>query len=373
MNKTVKWILIAVGIVVLVLLLLRFTANDNNAIKVVAAVVERCTILETVNASGKIFPENEVKVGTGISGEVTELNVREGDSVTKGQVLARIKTEVSRSPKIDVNDYRSLLQGMQAPTTSSGYVSITAPISGIVSMLSVRKGERVGGMQLSGSEVLRIADFNSMEVRVDVNENDIIKVKAGDSTDVEVEAYNKRKFKGIVSSIANNSRRESASSFLPNDATSYEVRIRLIPESYKDLIAGSSFPFRSGMNARADIKTNTRKNVLCVPASAVASRAKTSEESASDRKEKEKNSSDEDVEDNAVSDDLEEVVFVINSENKVSKRVVQTGIQDINHFEILSGLKEKEKIVAGPYSAVSRTLRSGSRVKPVSKNKLFEN
>jgi HlyD family secretion protein len=378
MSKTWKWILIVAGLILVLFFLMRFiNGRDKDVARVTAAEVRRCTIVETVNASGKIYPEMEVKVGAGIAGEVTELYVKEGDSVKKGQVLARIITEGRAVPRINMNDLNSLLQGAQGVQSSSpGRVSITAPIGGIISLLAVKKGERVGGMQMAASEFIRIADFSSMEVRVDVNENDIIKVKNGDSADVEVEAYSKRRFRGVVHSIASNTSRRDPASFLSNDITSYEVRIRLDPASYQDLAdtSAGNYPFRSGMNARADIKTKTRKDVICVPAGAVASRARGTEESI-DQKRKDKKQDDSETTESAAvaSDELEEVVFVIDAAGKASRRVVTTGIQDMNHFEILSGLKEGERIVSGPYSAVSRTMRSGNKVRIVSKEELFEN
>jgi HlyD family secretion protein len=212
-------------------------------------------------------------------------------------------------------------------------------------------------------------------VRVDVNENNIIKISTGDSADVEVEAYNKRKFKGVVTAIANGSTKRDAQSFLSGDVTSYEVHIRLLPSSYNDLFDSSRrvMPFRPGMNARADIKTRTKSGVLSVPAGAVVSKPKGSEENG---EEQDKTKSEESIpanDDATALDELEEVVYVLKEDGTVEKRTVVTGIQDINYFEITSGLKEGEKVVAGPYSAVSKELRSGKKVAVVSKEKLFQN
>lgn len=380
MNKTWKWILIGiVGLVILAFAAKLLSNKNGEGLKVTAEIVKRTTIIESVSASGKIYPELEVKVGTGLSGEVTDLYVKEGDSVTKGQVLARILTESTRNavPRITGNDYSSLLQSFQNPSPSRATnISVKAPISGTISMLGIKKGERVGGMQLQGSELLRIADMKTMEVRVDVNENDIIKVSVGDSADVEVEAYNKRKFKGIVTYIANSIQKREASSFLQNDITSYEVHIQMDAGSYQDLIKNSKpgkFPFRSGMNARAEIKTMRKENIMSVPVGAVASRAKGSELNIDEKKKEKKKESDELASDPSINtDELEEVVFVITNENKVERRVVITGIQDLNHIEIVSGLKDGEKVVTGPYNSVSRTLRSGQQVRVVSKDELFE-
>lgn len=378
MSKSIRWILIVLGVLVVLLFVYRISRNNNEGVKVSAAMVKRNTIVESVSASGKIFPELEVKVGAGLTGEVTDLYIKEGDTVKKGQVLARLLSEPGRTsaPRITGTDFNSIIQNLQAPpstTSRTTHVAVTAPINGTVSMLNVKKGERVGGMAMGGAELMRIADMKTMEVRVDVNENDIIKVSVGDSADVDVEAYNKRKFKGVVTYIANSTTRRETSSFIPNDITSYEVHIRIDSSTYKDLIDPSRprrFPFRPGMNARAEIKTQKKVGVLAVPVASVTSAAKESDDSVMEKKDKDVNENDSTIADAA--DDVEEVVFVINNDKVVHRRVVTTGIQDINNIEILSGLKEGEKVVTGPYNAVSKTLRSGTKVTVVSKDELFE-
>jgi multidrug efflux pump subunit AcrA (membrane-fusion protein) len=376
MSKGLKWFLIVLGILVVLLIVVNVVrGKDAEVVKVTAERVKRTTIVETVSASGKIYPELEVKVGTGITGEVIELNVEEGDTVTKGQVVARIRTESNRgaAPRINPSDYSSLLQNLQASQPASGgTISIKAPISGTVSMLSVKKGERTGGLQ--SGEFMRIADMSSFEVRVDVNENDIIKVSTGDSADVEVDAYSRRRFKGVVTYIANSSQRRELQPFSA-DLTSYEVRIRLDSSTYADLMKGNGgkkLPFRPGMNARADIKTSKRENVLSVPIAAVASRVAGSDENVEIKKDDKKENTDQLDGNTNMDSDLQEVVFVIGEDGKVEKRIVHTGIQDINRFEILDGLKEGETVVSGPYNLVSNTLKGGQKVKVVSKEELFE-
>jgi multidrug efflux pump subunit AcrA (membrane-fusion protein) len=376
MSKGLKWFLIVLGILVVLLIVVNVVrGKDAEVVKVTAERVKRTTIVETVSASGKIYPELEVKVGTGITGEVIELNVEEGDTVTKGQVVARIRTESNRgaAPRINPSDYSSLLQNLQASQPASGgTISIKAPISGTVSMLSVKKGERTGGLQ--SGEFMRIADMSSFEVRVDVNENDIIKVSTGDSADVEVDAYSRRRFKGVVTYIANSSQRRELQPFSA-DLTSYEVRIRLDSSTYADLMKGNGgkkLPFRPGMNARADIKTSKRENVLSVPIAAVASRVAGSDENVEIKKDDKKENTDQLDGNTNMDSDLQEVVFVIGEDGKVEKRIVHTGIQDIHRFEILHGLKEGETVVSGPYNLVSNTLKGGQKVKVVSKEELFE-
>jgi HlyD family secretion protein len=215
-----------------------------------------------------------------------------------------------------------------------------------------------------------------LEVRVDVGENDIVKVNIGDSADVEVDAYNNRKFKGIVTQIAS-STKLSAASATSNEVTNYEVRIRLDRSSYQDLIDPSrpkKWPFRPGMNASADIKTRRKDNVLAVPITAVNARVKGSDQSISDKKKEEETAKEGQGQEDAVvavsSDELEEVVFV-HKDGVVKKAVVKSGIQDINYIEV-EGLKEGEEVVIGPYTAISKTLKDGMKVNVVPKDKLFE-
>ncbi|HEX8316741.1 MAG TPA: efflux RND transporter periplasmic adaptor subunit, partial [Flavisolibacter sp.] len=189
MSKTFKWILFSVLAIAAIWLVVKATSNkDGDTIKVTAEAVKRRTIVETVSASGKISPATEIKVGSPISGEVVQLNVKEGDTVKKGQVLAVIKGDRNgtSAPRVSIPNvppgFEGLVQGMQQPRTSTASsATITAPINGTVLGLNIKAGERVGTMQMPGSELLRIADMNNIEVRVDVNENNIIKVSVGDS------------------------------------------------------------------------------------------------------------------------------------------------------------------------------------------------
>jgi len=202
-----------------------------------------------------------------------------------------------------------------------------------------------------------------------------VKVHIGDSADVEVDAYNNRKFKGIVTKIAS-STGTSAASLTTNDVTNYEVRIRLDKESYKDL-ASQTFPFRPGMNASADIKTKRVENVIAVPISSVTARIQGSDKSIADKKKEEERNKPEETQANETktssSNELEEVVFILQQDGKVKKTVVKSGIQDINYIEIINGLKEGEEVVTDPYTAVTRTLKDGTKVKVVPKDKLFAN
>lgn len=383
MNKTLKWILSLLVALGLVVAARAFLNNGNEGVRVATETVKRRTLVESVPASGKLYPETEIRVGSPVSGEIVLLNVQEGDTVKQGQVLARIRGEKGSSalpqrlalPNVPAG-FEGLAQRLQAPAaTPASSATLTAPLSGTVIALSTKKGERVGAMQLPGSEIMHIADMGKIEVRVDVNENNIIKISVGDSADVEVEAYNKRKFKGIVTGIANGGSKREASSFLANDVTNYEVHIRLLPATYADLFDSSrprSMPFRPGMNARADIKTKKRDNVLTVPVGAVVSKPKGSDATAGEEKPKAKGEAT-DTDTESAGDELEEVVYVVRNDNTVEKRVVSTGIQDLLHFEITGGLKEGETVVSAPYAAISKTLHTGQKIKQVPKEQIFQN
>ncbi|HMO63550.1 MAG TPA: efflux RND transporter periplasmic adaptor subunit [Ferruginibacter sp.] len=436
MSKTVKWILISsVALVVLLVVLKAAGAfGKDEGLKVTAEKAERRTITETVNASGKIYPEIEVKVSPDISGEITELNVQEGDTVKKGQVLARIyadlyslqanqaasgvaqsQAQVANS-QAGINALEAQLEqaekiyNMQKQlfdekvisrnefiTAEAGYKSalanfkaakqsieggkaavdgaranfsraqkdlsrtvIVAPMDGVVSLLSVKKGEKVAGNSFTlGTEMLRIADMSKIEIRVDVGESDIPKVHLGDSAIVTVDAYTDRKFKGIVTQIASSNNGAATQSTLANtstDVTNYKVYVRILPETYSDLLGGKTFPFRPGMSASADIQTNTHKDVLSVPINAVTTRERADSLKTA-----------------GTDDDLDVVVFVLDEKEGTIKKVkVNTAIQDINYIEITEGLKENEMVITGPYDVVSKTLKEKDKVKVVEKKDLFD-
>ena len=448
MSKSLKWILISLGVLVVLLVVLSKTGafGKDEGLKVTAEKVQKRTITEIVNASGKIYPEVEVKISPDISGEITELTVQEGDTVKKGQILARIYADIyniqrnqaasgvvqsqaqvansqaaidalkaqeeqaqrtydmqkklfddkviSRNEfniaeanlKAAKANYNAALQGIRGgqagvqsaqqnlakANTDLSRTAIVAPMDGVVSLLNVKKGEKVAGNSFNvGTEMLRIADMSKIEIRVDVGENDIPKVKLGDSALIEVDAYSDRKFKGIVTQIASSNIGAASVNALAgtsNDVTQYKVFIRLLPESYVDLLGKGSFPFRPGMSANADIQTKTHANVLSVPINAVTTRDK-NDSTKTDTKKK----TESDVKPaSSLVDELEVVAFVIDKEGKVSKVKVKTDIQDINNIEVTEGLKEGDLVVTGPYDVVSKTLKVGKKVKVVDKKDLFE-
>ena len=251
-----------------------------------------------------------------------------------------------------------------------GKTSMFAPMSGTISRLNVEKGERVvGTMQMAGTELLRIANLRRMELKVEVNENDILKVSRGDTAVIEIDAYIDRKFKGVVTEIANSANATLSSS---DQVTNFEVKILLLESSYADLLGnGRSFPFRPGMSATADIQTESRYNVLSVPIQAVTARPDTAQHHAAVAKEPTDGDSKTEVSVNAAKEELKEAVFVV-SEGKAAIRFVKTGIQDNDYIEILSGINADDEVITGPYRAVSKSLKPGDVVRVVPESELFK-
>ena len=240
--------------------------------------------------------------------------------------------------------------------------AIFAPLNGIVSKLDVEAGERVVGSEMmAGTEMLRIANLNDMEVRVDVNENDIIRVSEGDTTIIDVDSYTymNKKFKGVVTAIANTANDKAT----PDAVTEFEVKIKILNESYSDLQeGGQQYPFRPGMTASVDILTETKDGVLSVPLSAVTTRSPKDESGENNESEEGESEQSEEVVDQAASDDDVEVVFV--NDNGIAKKVqVKTGISDYENIEILEGLEEGQEIVSGPFVVVSKRLKGGGNIK----------
>jgi len=451
MNKKLLWIII--GVVVLILLLVVLKGGKDEGIKVSTEKIAKRDITEIVTASGKIYPEKEVKISPDISGEIVELMVfQEGDSVKKGQELARIYGDIYGTQRdqaaaqvnqqqalvsnisaqlpglkatldanqrtfdrqkqlldqkvISLSEYEAAesalksaeanyaaavqtVRGNQAGVASAqanlsiaaknlSRTTVTSPIDGVVSLLSVKKGERVvGNSMMAGTEMMRVADMSKIEAIVDVGENDIPKVHLGDSALLEVDAYNNRKFKGTVTQIASSTTTASAATATTNDVTNYKVHIRLSPDSYKDLINPAkpkNFPFRPGMSTSADIQTRTHQHVLSVPINAVTTREKNSDNSVQANADAKKDGPDNGDSKTAVSatGDMDEVVFLLQADGTVKKTKVKTDIQDINYIEIVDGAKDGDEVVSGPYSIISKTLKGKMKVKVVPKDKLFE-
>jgi len=469
-NRTLLYVLIGVFALLIGAAIFKSRQKPKGE-EVTVEKAEKRTIKETVSASGKIFPETEVKISSDVSGEIIELYIKEGDSVTIGQVLAKIRPdeyqsaleqgqasvgtarsqrdisssnvqgssaqieqlkadrqrvvaqlEVARNThqrneklykdgvistaefetsqsnlksaesavagsEASLKSAQSSLSSAQAGVRASDYginsanarlkelrtslqkTIVTAPVSGIISMLNVEKGERVvGTLQMAGTEMMRVANLRTMEVQVDVSENDILKVSLNDDADIEVDAYLGRKFKGKVTEIANSASNVGGiggASLNTDQVTNFVVKIRVDAASYTDLLKdGRRYPFRPGMSASVDIFTHTAEG-LSVPIIAVTAR----DDDKKDEKDKDKEDEDEPkpkvMENNDI---IKEIVFVVSGDT-VGVREVKTGIQDNDYIEIVSGLQEGEMVVTGPYSAIARKLEGGSRIKIADKKK----
>ena len=372
--------------------------------------VERIDIIETVSATGKIQPEVEVKLSSEVSGEIIELPVVEGQQVQKGDLLVRVNPEIYQS---NLARSRAGLQNIQAGLSqaeaslkeaesnyernktlfekgiiskaewdrivsayevaeagrqsayfnvrsaeasvneareSLGRTNIYAPMSGTISSLDAELGERVvGTQQMAGTEILRVADLSEMEVEVDVNENDIVKISIGDSTIVEVDAYLGEEFKGVVTEISNSANAAATA----DQVTNFKVKVRILEKSYEHLLEGRPefySPFRPGMTATVDIITNREGDVIAVPISAIV--VKTDTTAA-------KKASTPDLA--ADPAPRYEAVFVKKGE-EAKLRVVQTGIQDDSNIQIKEGLEVGEEVITGPYNTVTKILKAGDKV-----------
>lgn len=424
-GKTLKIVIV----LAVVLIALAFVGKRKGwfgkaeTVKVSVEQAKSRTIVETINGNGKIHPEKEVKITPDVSGEVVGLYVREGENVTQGTLLAKIKPDTyisikarseaalnsakARQTQAEANLTQSRLSfdrsktlweqktisrsdyeqaeatyKMAAADVASAKASVRsaeaslneadenllkttlyAPIDGTIYGLSIEQGERVVGTALmSGTEMMRIADLSIMEVVVEINENDVVRVSYGDTALVEVDAYMDHKFKGVVTEIANSA---STSGVSVDQVTSFNVKILLLRESYLELVSETSpSPFRPGMSATVDIQTESKFGVLSVPIQSVTTRTDTLGT---------ENDDDDIIASN--SDDKEKVVvFVLNDDETMSlQKEVKTGIQDNNFIELIEGIDEEDKVIVAPYSAVSKKLSDSTLVEVVSKKDLFSN
>jgi len=395
-------------------------------------------IVEIITANGKIQPETEVAISPDVSGEIVDLVVKEGDEVLKGQYLLKIKPEAYQMARnraeASLNNAKARLKQAEArlelanlefkrskklyedlaisesefETALTNYntalaekeaaefsvqsaeatldeadesltkTSIYAPMAGTVSSLSVELGERVvGTSMMSGTEMLRIADLNRMEVEVEVNENDIVRVTNWDTALIEVDAYPDTRFKGVVSEIPVSANTMGVTT---DQVTNFMVKILLLPESYEDKISASNpYPLRPGMSATADIQTDRRTGIYSIPIQAVTTRVDTTGTATEkDEQRVDQLSSDGTVssevipsEDIPASDEPIVVVFTV-SEGRAWMKTVKTGIQDNNYIEITEGLDEADEVITAPYSALSRQLKNDMEVEVVAEEELFQ-
>ena len=368
--------------------------------------VTAATLTQKVSATGKIQPELEIKLSSEVSGEIIELPIKEGQTVKKGDLLVRINPDIYQSglnrvlasletvrasqqqseasykeaeenykrnkllfdkgviSKAEWDKIVSAYEMAKAARESARYnvqsamasvseaqdnlkkTQIYSPSDGTISKLSVELGERVvGTIQMTGTEIMRVANLGSMEVEVDVNENDIVKVNNGAEVNVEVDAYPKRTFKGTGTNIANTANATASA----DQVTNFKVKIHIEESSYTDLVKDKKegySPFRPGMTATVDILTQTKKDIVVVPISAIIVKKKSEIDEKTPKEE---------------ADKRQEAVFVY-KDGKAELRAVTTGIQDNVNIEILSGVAKDEEIITGPYNVISKTLKNNEKV-----------
>ena len=416
-KKNKKKIIIfgGIGLLLLIIVVLVITAGDKEVIvQVQTEKVIKRTITQTVSATGKIYPEYQVELRPEVSGEIVSLPVEEGDLVSKGQLLVRIKPEQyiaqrnqakaqleSAKAQLKVREAslarveadfkrikglaeKGLASEQELEIAKSEYLqnlgmlesqkasvdqalenlnnaeeqlaktAIYSPINGRVTARKVELSERVLGSSFSmGSHLMTVADLSNMEARVEVDENDVVLVSIGDTTDIEVDAFKNKKFKGIVTQIGNSAQTKGLGT--QDEVVNFEVRIKIIdPDSQ----------LRPGMSCDADIKTETRKNVLSVPIQTVTARLDKPAKADSENE----GESVQPTSANSSKNKPKEVVFII--ENGKAKKVeVETGISDDSFIEIKKGLKENQEVITGPYRAISKELEDGTLVRLLSEKK----
>ena len=291
--------------------------------------------------------------------------------VAKAEVQAA--KENVKSAEFQVASAEASLRESQENLTKT---AIYAPSDGTISKLIVEKGERVSGASQfsAGTELMRIANLNSMEAVVQVNENDIVRVHLSDTALIEVDAYLNRKFKGLVTEIATSADVTGVSA---DQVTNFQVKIRLLKDSYDDLIPDNNqfySPFRPGMSTTVDIQTKRADNVLTLPIQAITTRADTTGKTTSDRQQAQTKSGDgetKNVSRTTGDEKIVEYVFLY-EDGKARMVAVKSGIQDNTYIQVVEGLEEGQEVITGPYRAVSRTLENGQAVQAVSKDKLYD-
>ena len=433
-KKGISPIIWIVGLLLIATALIVIFRKDNKAkaVRVVLEAAEKRQIVESVYASGKLFPATEVEITSNVSGTIVELLVEEGENVKEGQLLAKIDPEAlasvverasasAKSARAQLGNIKAqkdqlLVQLAQAKANydrnktlfdegviskaeletietsfrsteaniaaldesirsakfnvesadatvreqqkNLSQTSIYAPMAGVVSKLYKKQGEQVvGTIQMAGTPILKISNLSSIEVRVDVNERDILQLNRGDSADIELDAYPNRKFLGLVTHIANTATGLSTMALTSDQVTNFEVRILMSQESYKDLqLDPNKPPFRAGLSASAEIRTNSISNALSLPIAAVTSRE--------DEQAEEQLKKGEEI-------GLKEYVFVQMADS-VRLQEVQTGIQDDRYIQITKGLKAGEQVVVAPFDAISKKLEQGSIIEAVAEKELYK-
>lgn len=443
-----KTILIIIGVLIALLVVAKLTGliGGSKAEKVTTEKSTERKVIETVTASGKIQPETEVKLSSEVSGEVTELLVKEGDVVKKGQLLIKVRPDVLKSgydravasyssqrasvaasqqmlrqnegnfvnaeatykrnvelfgkkvisasefdaakaayltaktnlarAKEDVTAARFQLEqtgaNVQEASANLAKATIFAPVDGVISKLSVELGDRIlGTAQMAGTEIMRISNLSSMEVNVDVNENDINRVNVGDNAAIEVDAFADKKFKGVVTEIASSSKDVGTATSSVDQVTNFNVKVRILADSYNNVKEGAKdlpSPFRPGMSATVDIESESVTG-LSIPIQSVFTEDKSKDKAKPEENKEEQGSADK-QKSKLTDKTIKQYVYLFN--NGVIKRVeVTTGIQNDQYIIIKSGIKANQEIVTGPYSAIQNKLKEGMKVEKVTKDQLF--
>jgi HlyD family secretion protein len=433
-NRFLPWI-IGIGVLVIVILIVgkkNGWLGKDVTIKVATEQVEMKDITEIITANGKLKPEQEVKISPEVPGEIIELPVKEGDKVKKGDLLVVIKPDIYQSSlsrieaslntqkarlaqaeaqliekELNYQRAKQLLEKKTIPksefeTTEAGWkvaisevqaarysvksaessvreaaenltkTKIFSPIDGTVSKLNVERGEKVVGTnQFAGTELMTVADLATMEVKVEVNENDIVKVQKNDTAIIEIDAYLKRKFKGLVTEIASSA---NVTGTAVDQVTNFNVNILLLAESYQDLLVKDSikYPFLPGMSATVEIQTDTRKGIISVPIQAVTTRGDDGTiKKAADQMVQE-GAGDTSAKEVALKEpEQQEVVFVVKNSLAWKKRV-KIGIQDNTRIEIIEGISVGDEIIVAPYGLISKTLKDSMAVTVVKIDDLYQ-
>ncbi len=429
-RKSRKGLVLIIGAILVAVLVAAALATRSRGAKVTRVTTEKAVvknITQTVSATGKIQPETEVKISPEVAGEITNLPFREGADVKKGDLLAQIKPDNYRfqveqreaalasaranaadaevrvlkaeedfrrseglhkarlisdsdftAAKAAYDSARASLDAARASINSSEGLlnqardqlektTIYSPIDGTISSRTSEVGERVVGTgQFAGTEMMRVADLSNMEVRVNINENDIVNVKVGDKAIVSIDAFPGRKFDAVVKEIG--AAAKTTGQNTQEEVTNFQVKIRILDKSV---------PLRPGMSANADVETQSVENAVAVPIQSVTVRsregAKTIDQLAADREKKTSqtkgegaataiNTAEKRRNERADRESLNRVVFVVEGGGKVKMVPVETGIGDSTHIEIKSGIKEGDEVVNGSFAVITRTLADGMAV-----------
>ncbi len=378
-NKNSK-IFAAILITLLAIVLLKYGCKKDTTQKVVTEKVAIRNIIETVDENGKIYPSTEIKITADMGSTISQLYVQDGDTVRQGQAIAEVQMDGSTMVAGKQNNpmegmqkamqagqmspvaLAQAMQQAQQPTTTptikktTKFTTLYAPITGIVSDLNLKKGDRI-----MGNDIAKVNAINDWELRTSIGEIDIVKIREGNIVNIKIDALSNKEVSGVVYKIANNNASGigNMTGGMMQDVTSYKVYIKINAASLNklnDTITNTKYYLRAGMNASIKIETNTKSNIVTAPLKAVTTRYENDSSTNDNKIGKQKNQT---------------VVFLFNN-NKVTKKIVTTGIQDMDYIEIISGLNKDDILVTEPFEAIDKTLKDGQKVKVVDKKEIFK-